>query len=128
MIAPWLRLAYGLNILILTPVCSSLYCTKDGQAPAAMQGKYPDSPGLRMLLFSLWSTILFFSTLGLVWPRQLAGLLAFQVVYKTLYLALYAWPKFQQEGVRALPSGLIGSFLLIVIVYPVILWRSLSPP
>jgi len=118
----WLRVAYVLNILILIPVCASLFVCPEGKPPAAMEGKFTDSVGLRMLLFSLWSTVLLGSVCGLLYPFSLRGLLVFQVVYKSIFLVSFVRPRLSAWS--SLPAGLISSFVMIVLLYPLLLWRS----
>ncbi len=88
-----LALPYCLNVVILLPV--GLLTLLGGEAGNrwVFQGKFPESAGVRTLLGSLWTTILAGSCLGLAYPIVMAPLLLFQVTYKSLWLAVYATPR-----------------------------------
>ena len=118
-----LRLAYLLNILILLPVCWSMFGSDNRERVVAFEGKVNESAGLRLLVASLWLAILVCSAAGLVYPLRFACILALQVVYKTTYLVSYLWPAYRREGLRAVPLGVTLSFVGIVLAYPLILMQ-----
>jgi len=117
-----LRAAYGLNILILVPV---VWWTLSGTQ--AFEGRVDDSPGLRLLVASLWAAILACSVLGLVAPRAFVGVMVLQVIYKSLYLALFVWPLIRAGGWSAAPMGITSSFLLIIALWPLLIWAAWRP-
>jgi hypothetical protein len=119
-----LRLAYLANIAILLPVCASLFFRGDSGTLTVFEGRWADSPGLRYLCASLWSGVLLCSAAGLVWPRFFLPLLVFQCVYKTVFLLTYALPLARQGNWQAIPPGLSGSFVIIVLVFGAILAAS----
>ncbi|MEO0786910.1 MAG: hypothetical protein AAFY10_14535, partial [Pseudomonadota bacterium] len=64
--------------------------------------------------------ILACSVLGLIWPQVFVPILILQVIYKAMFLARVAFPKWRHgEGV---PWGVTGSFLAIVVTYPALIW------
>ncbi len=119
-----LRAAYGLNILILLPVVGSMLAGANGPTVQAFQHRIADSPGLRLLVASLWAAILLCSALGLVQPRAFVGVLLLQVIYKSLYLALFILPLIRSEGWNAAPWGIALSFLLIIALWPGLIWAA----
>ncbi len=110
------------NILILVPIGLGTLLK-----PAVTdQGAFPESAGWRTLVGSLWLAILAGSVLGVIWPRSFLWLLAFQVIYKSIWLATYALPRFLAGRAREIPTGIAGSFAVIVLVWPWLLpWRQM---
>ncbi|MBX3479778.1 MAG: hypothetical protein KF842_05220 [Caulobacter sp.] len=123
-----LRMAYGLNILILVPVVGSMFVGANGPTVQAFEGKVADSPGLRSLAGSLWAAILLCSLLGLAQPRLFVGILLLQVIYKSLYLALFIGPLVRARGWRAAPYGVTLSFIVIVALWPGLIWLAWAAP
>lgn len=122
-----LRAAYALNIVILTPVVLAMVGPRAGPAMAAFEGKVGESPGLRLLVASLWFAIWVCSLVGVWLPRPLWPILLLQVIYKASYLLVFVWPLVRAEGIGAAPLGVSASFLLIVAVWPFLLaalWRA----
>lgn len=122
-----LQLPYALNILILVPVCWSLARDRGRPMLDTFQGKLENSDGLRWLLFSLWTAILLGSIAGLFEPVRMAPLLAVQIVYKSLWLLLFIRPLARARGLAAVPWGITGVFLVIVLVWPYFFlaaWRA----
>ena len=117
-----LRFAYAANILILLPVCYSLLL--GGGVPAVFDGQVADSSGLRLLVGSFWSTILILSVAGLAWPATLAPLLVFQILYKSLWLGLFVLPLLASGQASDIPRGVTISFVAIIIVWPLLLWKA----
>jgi hypothetical protein len=119
-----IKLAYVLNILILVPVAGATMLSRDAGV-TIFEGKFTDSTELRVLVGCLWAAILVCSVIGLIYPREMMGILVLQVIYKGLFLALILVPLMIREGTGAAPLGLTVSFVAIVLVWPVLLWRAL---
>ncbi len=117
--ADWLRFAYGTNILILVPVCWAMLDPRGVER--VFQGAVTEAAGLRLLVFSLWAAILMGSLAGLAWPRMFAPLLLVQIVYKSLWLALFVVPQMLAGGQRT-PTGIAVCFVAIIATYPFIFW------
>ena len=122
-----LRAAYGLNILILAPVVGSLLLMAGGPTVAVFEGKVPESAGLRLLVASLWTAILVCSAFGLIAPRAFVGVLLLQVIYKSLYLGLFVVPQVRAQGWDAVPWGVSLSFLLIIVLWPALIFAAWKP-
>ncbi|WP_156254869.1 hypothetical protein [Sandarakinorhabdus oryzae] len=115
----FLRIAYAANIAILVPVCWAMFAGRGVRA--VFQGAVAEEPGLRLLVGSLWAAILLASAAGLVWPRVFAPVLLIQIVYKSLWLALFALPALRNPAVPT-PTGITIIFALIVAIWPVLFW------
>lgn len=125
-----LRLAYAFNIAVLLPVVWSLYVHEGQGALAAFNGRVENADGLRLLVAAFWSAVIICSALGLWRPHAFSALLVFQVVYKSIYLATFAWPAWRAGGMSAVPLGVTAVFAFIVAAWPFIIlaaWRSAIP-
>ena len=119
-----LQIPYVLNILILIPIALSTLLDLWDTA----QGTFDESAGWRVLVGSLWTAILVGSVLGLFAPLVYAPLLLMQVIYKSLWLAVYAIPRLAARQLDEIPWGITVSFVVIVLTYPwVIPWSHLLP-
>ena len=97
---------------------------KGGQL--ACQSKFPESEGFRTILGSLWTAILIGSFLGLFFPVTMSVLLLIQVIYKTLWLLVYAMPRMLNQRTNEVPCGIASTFLIIIVTYPwIIPWAQL---
>ena len=121
-----LHLPYIFNIIVLIPIglLTLLGGEKGGQL--ACQSKFPESEGFRTILGSLWTAILIGSVLGLFFPITMSALLLIQVIYKTIWLLVYAMPRMLKQGNNEVPWGIASTFLGIIVSYPwVIPWGQL---
>ncbi len=116
------QVLFWANILILVPVGLGTLL----KASATDHGVFPESPGWRTLVGSLWLAILMMSVLGVRQPEAFLWLLAFQVFYKSVWLLAYVLPRLRSGRRREIPAGITLSFALIVLVWPwFIPWRQL---
>jgi hypothetical protein len=66
------------------------------------------------------------SLLGLWEPVRLSPVLALQVIYKSLWLLVYALPLIMRREWQRIPWGITILFVAIVIIWPwLIPWRYL---
>lgn len=114
-----LWIAYVANILILVPVCYSMFL--GGGVDSVFDGRVADSAGLRLMTGSLWLAILLASVIGLFMPVLMAPVIAIQVVYKATWLLTFIRPAMKAGGWESVPHGITLCFVLIVLSYPVIL-------
>jgi hypothetical protein len=126
MVIFFVKVAYALNVFILTPVLVSMYTDSNGCPVRAFQGTITNSEGLRILVASLWSAILLLSLAGFFWPKFFLPVLMLQVIYKFLFLVTYCLPRLKAREFDEVPVGLSISFLLIVLTYPVIIAYCLA--
>jgi hypothetical protein len=118
-----LKIAYAANIVILVPVISAMFGERG--ITNVFDGRVDESLGLRLLVASLWTAILLGSKAGLWWPRFFAAVLPIQIIYKSLWLAVFVVPLAQRSGWDAVPKGISITFLIIVVTYPFILWFAM---
>jgi hypothetical protein len=112
-----LRLAYAFNLLMLLPIAVPtllrLYPTD--------QGRFEESAGWRTLVGALWTAILVLSALGLYAPLRFSPVLILQVIYKALWLLAFALPRVVKSRPGSVPWGIAGTFLVIVILWPLVI-------
>jgi hypothetical protein len=118
-----LRMAYLANVLILLPVALATLLSARGAA-AVIESKFPVDTPYRILVGCLWSGILMCSILGLFSPQRMVGIVILQVIYKALFLGIVIFPLWKSKGMDAVPMGLSLSFLVIVLVWPWVLWQT----
>lgn len=117
-----LKIAYAANILILVPVCWGMFFGRG--VAGVFQGAVDESTGLRLLVGSLWFAILCASAAGLKWPEFFAPVILIQIVYKTLWLAVFVAPLVLNAKGAAVPWGIAATFAAIVLTYPVLYWLA----
>jgi len=116
------QVLFWANILILVPVGFGTLL----RPSATDHGVFAESAGWRTLVGSLWVAILVCSVLGLSWPAGFVWLLVFQVIYKSVWLLVYAAPRVLAGRRQEIPAGIALSFLAIVLIWPwFIPWRQL---
>lgn len=116
-----LRVAYGLNVLILAPVVPMVLTGGD-----FADGRLGRTPDVEKLVGSVWLAILVCSVIGLAYPRLMIGILPLQIIYKATWLALVVWPLYRAGGGDAVPWGVTGAFLVVLAFHPVALWFALA--
>ena len=116
----WLYLPYAANIIILVPVCWSLFFS--GDTTGVFEGKISDSPGLRFLIASLYLSILTASIGGLIAPTFFAPLILIQIFYKACWLCVFIGPQLLSGD--PFPKGISIAFLVIVLSYPIFFWLA----
>jgi hypothetical protein len=106
--------AYVANIVILIPIAVPtvfrLFPTD--------QGRFQESAGWRILVGGLWTGILVLSILGLFDPLRYSPVLLLQVIYKSIWLAVYVLPRLLRREYSSIPWGIAGSFAAIVVIWP----------
>lgn len=120
-----LSIPYAFNVLVLLPVGILTLLGGERGGQLACQGKFPESEGFRTILGSLWTAILIGSIFGLFYPVPMSPLLLIQVVYKSLWLAVFVLPRLLGGRGGEVPWGIAATFLVIVVSYPwVIPWAQ----
>lgn len=113
-----LLLPYILNIIMLLPVGLTELLGGPGAHQRLFQGKYPDSPGIRTLLGSLWTALLIGSIIGLFYPVSMSPLLLIQVIYKTLWWLVFVLPRISSGRSQEVHWPIAGLFIFIICTYP----------
>ncbi len=121
-----LLLPYIFNILVLIPVCLTTLLGRAAGGRRVFQDKFQESAGIRTILGSLWTAILIGSVIGLFHPVSMSPLLLIQIIYKSLWLLVFVLPLLVRGQGNAVPWGVAGTFLFVVLTYPwVIPWGRL---
>jgi hypothetical protein len=115
---------YLLNILILLPVCIRLMKLPLSADPAGNLSGY-SSAAFRVLVVSLWCSILIGSLIGVFYPRPMVVILGLQVIYKTIFLLRFWLPRILNKSDVAVPGPLIAVFLIVVALYPFFIYGIL---
>ena len=108
------QVLFWANILILVPIGFGTLL----KPSLTDHGVFAESAGWRTLVGSLWVGILACSALGVVWPSSFVWLLLFQVIYKSVWLLVYAAPRVLSGRSQEIPTGIALSFVGIVLVWP----------
>ena len=108
------QVLFWANILILVPIGFGTLL----KPSLTDHGVFAESAGWRTLVGSLWVGILACSALGVVWPSSFVWLLLFQVIYKSVWLLVYAAPRVLSGRSQEIPAGIELSFVGIVLVWP----------
>ena len=116
------QVLFWANILILVPIGFGTLL----KPSLTDHSVFAESAGWRTLVGSLWVAILASSVLGVVWPSSFAWLLVFQVIYKSVWLLVYAAPRVVSGRRQEIPAGIALSFVAIVLIWPwFIPWRQM---
>ena len=107
------HIPYIVNILILIPVVAGLLRGSIDAFPGAT-----DSAVLRILVASLWGGVLVVSAVALLAPLVFWPVLAFQVIYKAIFVLLWVFPALVRPVDGAISWGPTSVFLFIVVVWP----------
>ena len=113
-----LLLPYLLNIIVLLPVGLMALLGGPEAQRRLFQGKYPDSPGIRTILGSLWTALLIGSILGLFYPVSMSPILLIQVIYKTLWWLVFILPRLSSGRSQEIHWPMAGLFIFIILTYP----------
>lgn len=111
------HIPYLANILILAPVVTALIRHPAGAAVPAMGG-IPDAPVLRIMIAALWSGVLVVSAIALIDPIRFWPVLAFQVIYKALFIVMWVLPIWAGRSDGVIPTGPTTVFLFIIALWP----------
>ena len=111
-------LPYLLNIIVLLPVGLMALLGGPEAQRRLFQGKYPDSPGIRTILGSLWTALLIGSILGLFYPVSMSPILLIQVIYKTLWWLVFILPRLSSSRSQEVHWPMAGLFIFIILTYP----------
>jgi hypothetical protein len=121
-----LHIPYVFNIVVLIPTALTTLFGSKAVAGQVFQGKFAESAGLRTILGSLWTAILVCSIAGLFFPMVMSPILILQVIYKSLWVIVYAVPRWCSGRSSEVPWGIAGTFLVIIFAYPwLIPWGTL---
>ena len=121
-----LKILYAANVLLAGWISiTSLFYPKLAQQ-SVFSGAFAYSEAIR-LVGALWGAIFILSIVGLFFPKDMALVLVFQLIYKSSWLLVAALPAWWRG--EPFPGGMAICFVLWVLVLPfVIPWKSLIIP
>lgn len=121
-----LQIAYLIDIVVSLPVALVTLMGKETAAKRFFAANLPPDPSVRIALGAMWMAIVLCSVAGLGFPVAMSPVLVLQVIYKSLWLALFAVPRWLSGRRSEVPWRIAGTFLAFVFVYPwVIPWDTL---
>lgn len=120
------KIPYIINIAVLVPVCAMMFFGNNKNTVQVFQGTVSDSKGLRLLVGSLWLSILLCSILALGNPKKFVSILLLQWLYKSAFLASYVIPQGLRYGIRVVPTGITVTFIAIILVWPYFIYLMWS--
>ena len=118
-----MQLVYAANVFVCAWISSTCLFAPATARTTIFENAVVYSETIR-LVGALWGAIFLLSVLGLFFPRQMALVLLFQLIYKSTWLLVVALPA-ALHG-QPYPRGMATTFLVWVVVLPfVIPWRAI---
>lgn len=118
-----LKIVYSANIIVAGWISlTSLFSPKKA-VTSIFENSLDYSEAIR-LIGTLWGAIFILSFLGLFYPKKMALVLLFQLIYKGSWLLFVALPAISSK--QSYPKGMAIFFLIWCIVLPfVIPWKEI---
>lgn len=121
-----LQVAYVLDILVSLPVALTTLTGYERLAPVLFREGLPESDNFRIILGSLWMAVLLTCVAGLVFPVAMSPVLILQIIYKALWLLLFAAPRWLSGRKKEVPKRIVTICVLTLLAFPwVIPWSKL---
>jgi len=118
-----LKLMYAANVLVAGWISITSLFNPQRALITVFENQFAYSESIR-LVGALWWAIFLLSILGLFFPRQMALVLLFQLIYKSSWLLFAAMPAILHN--QPYPKGMAVFFVIWVVVLPfVIPWRAI---
>ena len=122
-----LQVAYVLDILVSLPVALTTLLGNERLAPVLFRESLPESDNFRIILGSLWMAVLFTCVAGLLFPVAMSPVLILQIIYKALWLLLFAMPRWLSGRKKEVPKRIVVICILTLLAFPwVIPWEALA--
>ena len=121
-----LQLAFVLDAAVTAPLAIGVLAGQHWAARLLMRESASPGENLRLTLGCLWLAIALCSLLGVFFPITFAAVLVLQLIYKTLWILIYAIPRWIGGRGAEVPGSVATVFLAFVLVYPWLLpWSKL---
>ncbi len=118
-----LRLIYLANVLVAGWISLTSLFAPRRAVVTIFENTVAYSEAIR-LVGALWGAIFLLSVVGVFYPRSVALVLVFQLIYKGSWLLFVAGPAWRAG--EAFPRGMAVFFVIWVVVLPfVIPWKTL---
>lgn len=121
-----LQVAYVLDILVSVPVAFTTLVGNERMARFLFKETLPDSDNFRIILGSLWMAVLLCCVMGIIFPVAMSPLLVFQIIYKAIWLLVYAIPRWLNGRKKEVPKRIAAICVATILAFPwVIPWSAL---
>ncbi len=121
-----LQVGYVVDALVTAPIAFSMLSGSGKWIPRLLGEPVPPSPSLRMMLGSLWMALLLCVIVGIFRPVSMIPVLVLQLVYKGLWLAAFAAPRWMSGRSHEVSWQISRLFMAYVLIYPwLIPWSRL---
>lgn len=121
-----LQIGFIVDAVVTCPFALATLIGSERAAQLLFRGGLPESPSVRTILGSLWAAILLCSVTGVFFPVAMSPVLILQLIYKGLWILLFAVPRWLSGRAAEVPRRIAGIFVAFVLVYPwIIPWTRL---
>jgi hypothetical protein len=121
-----LQAAYLIDAVVTTPLVIALL-TRNRVWTATLLGQsVPADPSFRIMVGAIWAALMTCATLGVLFPNAMAPVLLVQLIYKGLWLAVFAVPRWMRGRSDEVSWKIAALFGTYVGIYPwIIPWTEL---
>lgn len=124
-----LHAAYILDVVVTAPIALTMLTADRTLDRGVLHEKMPAERSTRVLLGALWTAILVCLAAGVFLPVTMAPVLLLQLIYKSLWIALFAAPRWATGRRKDVPWRMAGVFAAFIVVYPwIIPWSAMFSP
>ena len=124
-----LQIGYVLDLAVSLPVALVTLIGSEPAAKRLFREKLPEDPSVRIALGAMWLAIALGSAAGIALPVAMAPVLVLQLVYKGLWILLFALPRWLGGRFAEVPLRTALTFLAFVVVYPwIVPWQAVFAP
>lgn len=121
-----LQIGFVVDAVVTFPFALATLIGCERWAQLLFRESLPESHSLRTILGSLWMAILMCSLVGVFFPVEMSPVLILQLIYKGLWIAWFAIPRWLSGRSAEVPWRIAGIFLAFILVYPwIIPWTRL---
>ena len=124
-----LQIGFVVDAIVTAPIALVTLFGHERAARFLFQDSLPASDSIRMILGSLWMAVFCCSLAGVALPLTMSPILVLQLIYKGLWLALFAIPRWFSGRRAEIPCRLAVLFIAFILVYPWIIpwdWLTVS--
>ena len=121
-----LQIAYLLDAMVSVPVALTPLIGSKTAMRCLLGEELPQNTSVSMLLGALWMAIALCLIAGLAYPLAMSPVLILQLIYKSLWVVLFAVPRWIRGRHDEVSAKIAAIFLTYIAVYPwVIPWDAL---
>ncbi len=121
-----LQVAYLIDAIVTAPLVVAVLTQNKGWIANLLGPVVPGDPSSQILIGVMWAALMTTATTGLVYPVAMAPVLIVQLIYKCLWLLLFALPRWLGGRSAEVPWRVAALFAAYVGTYPwVIPWSQI---